>query len=316
MDKKKKELEKYDRLINESEEIRDWFKVSENRKKIWNIQLWLLEELKKICKKHNIKYYADWGTLLGAVRHNWFIPRDDDLDIWIFSDDFEKFIKFAKNEIPENIKIFDYYWWFIRFVDTNTTALKTNENWQCSDFIGGIWIDIFPIYFASKYYLVNVVRSKILYILRSLLFLQKSWRFIIKREKWKTFIVWLIKFFFKKFNINYQEVFLLHKKINQNVIFKWEKVYTPFITSRFFPFSIFSWSHIVKFEDTTINIPNWYDEWLRIAYWDYMKPVIFSWWHNCWYSIDKSYKDIIKTFDKSKSNEENYKNCKDLFVLD
>ena len=75
---------RYNKSIDETEEIRSWFVVSVNRKKVWNIQLWLLEELKSICKKHKIKYYADGGTLLGAVRHKWFIPRDDDIDIDMF----------------------------------------------------------------------------------------------------------------------------------------------------------------------------------------------------------------------------------------
>ncbi len=61
-----KRIYSYPKYIPEHDEMRDWFKVSNNRKKIWNIQLGLIEEL----KKHNIKYYAEWWTLLWAKWHN------------------------------------------------------------------------------------------------------------------------------------------------------------------------------------------------------------------------------------------------------
>lgn len=69
------------------------------------IQLLLLELLRlfdNICKKHDITYWLDYGTLLGAVRHGGFIPWDDDLDISMLRQDYNKFIKVFPKEI-ENI---------------------------------------------------------------------------------------------------------------------------------------------------------------------------------------------------------------------
>ena len=125
--------------------------------------------------------------------------------------------------------------------------------------------------------------------------------------------VFPIKIFSKK--IDYSKVFKIHEAIAKKVILKWEKVYSAGFPYRFFPNNTYNKSHDVKFENTLISIPDGYDTILKIAYWDYMKPVIYQWWHNCRYSVEKSYKDIIKYFDKNKSNEDNYKNCKDLFVL-
>ena len=63
------------------DEIRDGFYVPSMIKRAWATELDVLCEVDRICRKYDIKYYAEWGTLLGAVRHAGFIPWDDDLDI-------------------------------------------------------------------------------------------------------------------------------------------------------------------------------------------------------------------------------------------
>jgi lipopolysaccharide cholinephosphotransferase len=71
-------------------------------------QLRLLEmlvEVDKICKKHNITYWLDGGTALGAYRHKGFIPWDDDVDIAVMRKDYKKILKILQQELPDNLTL-------------------------------------------------------------------------------------------------------------------------------------------------------------------------------------------------------------------
>lgn len=59
-------------------------------KHVWAAEIEILLEVIKICERHGLTYYADWGTLLGAVRHEGFIPWDDDIDLAMMRPDFER----------------------------------------------------------------------------------------------------------------------------------------------------------------------------------------------------------------------------------
>lgn len=125
------------------------FEISEKRKQIWNIELDLLFKLDEICKKYNLRYWLDSGTLLGAIRHQGFIPWDDDIDLVMPRSDYDKLVKISKQEFTE-----PYYFQIInndpkyagihaKIRNTNTTAIF--KSWLFTDVNQGIFIDIFPL---------------------------------------------------------------------------------------------------------------------------------------------------------------------------
>lgn len=145
-----------ERIIKESiltedffkEEIRCEFLVDKKRKKLWAIELDMLMQIDRICKKHNINYFLGGGTLLGAVRHKGFIPWDDDIDINMFRDDYERFIKVAPMELEEPYFLQTpytddgYYFSFAKLRNSNTTAISGVFAYE--KFNQGICLDVFP----------------------------------------------------------------------------------------------------------------------------------------------------------------------------
>ena len=96
------------------------------------MELTVLDLIDSICSKHNITYFADWGTYLGAIRHKGFVPWDDDLDICMHRNELNKFLAVAKEELPEGYSIMsfhnnDYSWKFIYNIVPNDHMCFTPE---------------------------------------------------------------------------------------------------------------------------------------------------------------------------------------------
>ena len=75
--------------------------------KVHEANLLVLKEIDRICRKYKIKYMMDAGTLLGAVRHQGFIPWDDDADVVFTRKNYEAFMKVIKRELPENMELLE-----------------------------------------------------------------------------------------------------------------------------------------------------------------------------------------------------------------
>ncbi len=121
------------------DEVRNGFYIPAAIKQAWAATLDVLSEIDRICTKHDITYFADWGTFLGAVRHGGFIPWDDDLDICMKRDDYVRFREVADSELPSNFVFHDYerkdtHWEFLARVVNNDKMcfeeeyLRTHNN--------------------------------------------------------------------------------------------------------------------------------------------------------------------------------------------
>lgn len=283
---------KYKKYIKENEEIRCWFKVSANRKKVWNIQLGLIEEVKKICKKYGLRYYADSWTLLWAIRHKWFIPRDDDVDLVMFREDYDKFMDIAPKELPKNYKLqSNFCMWFSKLRNENTAVIddsdKNKDNLRC------ISLDIFPLDYMSKYKIINFIQRDILIVIRGILIALKHKNAIKNVSMYKKILYYILRSLFRY--ANYNNIWKVYDNLCKNIIF----VDKSHVVDRWWLFDLyyntkdFATFKEIEFENIKVCIPLWYDNILKKLYWDYMKPIIFPWGHNCVYSVEKSYKEIF-----------------------
>ena len=90
------------------EEEREGFIVPALMKRCWATKLQMICDINEVCVRNGIRFYADYGTLLGAARHRGFVPWDDDIDISMFRDDYNRAIPILRRELPETYEVFSF----------------------------------------------------------------------------------------------------------------------------------------------------------------------------------------------------------------
>ena len=133
------------------DEVRDGFRIEAMMKCAWAAQLEVLEVFRELCEKYNLTYYADYGTLLGAVRHKGFIPWDDDIDLCMLRPDYERFLSVANGELPEGFRILSIYHNdiqeqpFARVVNAATISYQPERLQKFHGCPYVVGLDIFPM---------------------------------------------------------------------------------------------------------------------------------------------------------------------------
>lgn len=237
-----------------------------------NLQLKILEIVKdidKICKENNIQYYIYYGSCLGAVRHKGFIPWDDDFDIALKYEDYNKFIKVCQEKLDAK-KYFvqtletdpNYYLSFAKIRNIQTTLIEENNKFE--NMVNGVNIDVFPIVGYPK----GRIKQAIFKINRA--FALSANRNVIN-NKFLCFIFKIIlKILGKKNIIKYctKQCIKYRCEDCEKIISVFDGDGIPInITSN----KILGKPKYVKFEDTELPIPEDYDTYLKNVYGDYMK---------------------------------------------
>ena len=267
------------------EETREGFVIAEDMKRAWAAQLEVLEEVKRVCGILEIKFFADWGTLLGAVRHHGFIPWDDDMDIAMLREDYMRFLSEAPALLEKYYEIKSVY------NDPEDDTIKAriiNGRHICfeTDFLARfhgcpyvVGIDIFPV--------DNITDDKraLDKQIESLRFLLRTAESVPEKGPYGAEVLELMKKIEKTFGIpvNYNNR-LKHelKKIYDIVCSLYHDENSAEVCSMI-DFAE-GWDYHAKrewyedicelsFENTTIPVPEGYDGLLQIKYGkDYMTP--------------------------------------------
>lgn len=139
-----------------------------------NIELEMLRELDSICRKNQISYIIDGGTLLGAVRHGGFIPWDDDVDVRMLRKDYERFCKICETQLSQDYFLQTYQtdpgyrWGYARILKNGTIYKRKGQHKMTAR--NGIFIDIFPDDNLPDAWIPNKICTCLSWICRKILY--------------------------------------------------------------------------------------------------------------------------------------------------
>lgn len=142
--------------------------------KLHELELDMLTEVRRVCELNNIKYFIIGGTMLGAVRHKGFIPWDDDADVGMLREDYEKFRKVCETDLNHEKYYFQddrntkgYRWGYGKIRRKNTLFLR--ENQRHLDFGQEVFIDIFPLDNVPNGKIAQLIHFQHCFIIRKML---------------------------------------------------------------------------------------------------------------------------------------------------
>lgn len=248
-------------------------------RKVQLVQLEIAKEIDRVCSENDIKYFLIGGSLLGAVRHKGFIPWDDDLDIGMLREDYDKFIQVASKSMINKYELVDWisddnYPHPMGKVIKKGTIYKENKRKDVGN--QGIWVDIFPYDNVEEDLKSFKRRTFKLKILRSLIRAKcnyQTWH----NEKgiiWSKFIKNLpfraLSIFFSKTNLvkRYEKISTIENNKQCKKAFEnGTENYQDWCFDKVF----FTNLRKIDFENYSFCGPEQYDKYLTIAYGDYMK---------------------------------------------
>lgn len=252
-------------------------------KEIQKIILDIFTEVDKVCTKNNLRYYAIGGTCLGAVRHQGFIPWDDDMDIAMPREDYERFKKIAQKQLPSHLRIYDasngehFYCKFMKVHNIHTTFIEKGMLEYLDRYNGsGVYVDIMPLdgipnqVWKRKFYFFRLSQLATLDWHRKYEYNPKKDE---ERNKQKIFVSRIIYFFIKHYPIHYfyMKYVKLQKKYDYNTSKSLCYTWSIRAAKLIFPKEDFDDYILLPFENVQMRCPVGYDNFLKTLFGDYMK---------------------------------------------
>ena len=271
---------KFDDSFFEEEKRCDYL-ITQKAKKVWAVELDLLNELIRVCKKYDIKVTLFAGTLLGAIRHKGIIPWDDDIDVCLTREEYDKLCKVAPIEFRQpyffqnNESDPQYLFGYSRLRNSLTTGYIVG--YDSPNYNNGIYIDVFVMdgYVDKDSLLKKQLRKKrelelLAELYKRNVFSQKPFKRIVKKMLISVFSPIISMF------ISYEKIV---KKYEDNLqIYNNEAANVSLITHNLF-FIRKYWCNkkdlmdvtYVPFENLMVPVPSRYDAMLTHMYGNYME---------------------------------------------
>lgn len=237
------------------------------------IQFKILELVDKVCRLENIKYYLAFGTLIGAIREKGFIKWDDDIDIWMLKDDYNRFSKCIGKYLDDkyffqNIYTDKYYPLpSVSRICVNDTFKRDNSDVK---FHQGIYFDIFELDPGSDKLNENIIAQK---ICRKIEYILGAKSGVLRNKKGSKIV--LIKLLGSM--LPRKLLLFLYMKIKDNLANKNGNSLICFASPYDYKKNVYSWSDFensveLKFNGSGFYCPAGFDSLLKKIYGDYMTP--------------------------------------------
>ncbi|MGN0009822.1 MAG: phosphorylcholine transferase LicD [Marinilabiliaceae bacterium] len=298
--------------MNLNEEVRNGYLITAETKKVWAVQIDLLKHLLDVCQRHKLKIWADGGTLLGTVREHGYIPWDDDIDMFMLREDYEKLRELAPTEFKSP------YFFQTGYTDKmyprghaqlryqGTTAILPGDL-GCK-FDQSIFIDIFVYDTLPKDISVFTDRMVKAEVLRKVMNWGAFGKLSLRTPKETCMrlaaraILRLLGFkrVYSKFEKLYADIPGEKSDVTSCPAFSASQVFRIHRRLDWLKETI-----LMPFEDLEIPVPNGYDEILTDQYGDYMTPVKAPTMHgSVIFDADRPYKEILKEIKAGKISTE------------
>ena len=264
---------------------------------VQRIILSIFDEVSSICNENHIPYYAIGGTCIGAIRHKGFIPWDDDLDIAVPIEYYDKLLSLLSKDLHEPLYVYSskevkHYKYIWAKVCNRETSFIEKVDYPYKDAYKGIFVDIMPISGVPRSPFLRFIFRTKLKILHSL---NKIVRFESSVGGRKSKIISIISKTLLRLYPFYHFSESYFKLINRYPIYKSD--FTGYVWSAqsidrlVFPTSFFGEGIEMQFEDTKIHMPSEYHSYLSFQFGNYLElpPVEKRAIHDGIVDTDKSF---------------------------